>query len=74
MNLSGISQLRGRAIDVAGSFTIAPGFTAFAEYIWNDQTQGARNFVTGAIGTAAGSNLNNNIHGQGFLVGDVINF
>jgi hypothetical protein len=74
VNLSGITQLRARGIDVAGSFTVAPGFTVFAEYLWNDQTQGARNFVTGAIGTAAGSNLNNNIRGQGFLVGDVVNF
>ncbi len=74
VNLSGISQLKGRAIDVAGSYTVAPGFTVFAEYIWNDQTQGARNFVTGAIGTQPGSNLNNNIHGQGFLIGDVVNF
>jgi hypothetical protein len=74
VNLSGISQLRARGIDVAGSFTVAPGFTVFAEYLWNDQTQGARNFVTGAIGTAAGSNLNNNIRGQGFLIGDVVNF
>jgi len=74
VNLSGISQLRARGIDVAGSYTVAPGMTVFAEYLWNDQTQGARNFVTGAIGTAAGSNLNNNIHGQGFLVGNVVNF
>ena len=74
VNLSGITQLRARGIDVAGSFTVAPGFTVFAEYLWNDQTQGARNFVTGAVGTAAGSNLNNNVRGQGFLVGDVVNF
>jgi len=74
VNLSGITQLKARAIDVGGSFTVAPGFTVFAEYIWGDQTQGARNFVTGAIGTAAGSNLNNNIKGQGFLIGDVVNF
>ncbi len=74
VNLSGISQLRARGIDVAGSYTVAPGFTVFAEYLWNDQTQGARNFVSGAIGTAAGSNLNNNIKGQGFLIGDVVNF
>ena len=74
VNLSGISQLRARGIDVGGSYTVAPGFTVFAEYLWNDQTQGARNFVSGAIGTQAGSNLNNNIKGQGFLIGDVVNF
>ena len=74
VNLSGITQLRARGIDVGGSYTVAPGFTVFAEYLWNDQTQGARNFVTGAFGTQPGSNLNNNIKGQGFLVGNVVNF
>jgi hypothetical protein len=39
-----------------------------------DQYQGARNFITGAVGTAAGSNLNNNIRGQTFLIGNVVNF
>jgi hypothetical protein len=70
VNLTGITQYRGRGIDVAGSFTVAPGFTVFGEYLWNDQYQGALNFVTGAIG----SNANNNFKSQGFLVGDVVNF
>ena len=74
VNLSGISQLRGRAIDFAGSYTVAPGMTVFAEYLWGDQYQGARNFISGAVGTAAGANLNNNVKGQGFLVGNVVNF
>jgi hypothetical protein len=74
VNLSGITQLKARGIDVGASFTVAPGFTVYAEYLWNDQTQNARNFVSGAFGTQAGSNLNNNVKGQGFLVGDVVNF
>ena len=74
VNLSGISQLRARAIDFAGSYTVAPGFTVFAEYLWGDQYQGARNFVTGAIGSAAGAGAFNNIKGQGFLIGNVVNF
>ncbi len=74
VNLSGISQLRARAIDVGFSYQFAAGYTAFAEYIWNDQQQSARNFITGAIGSAAGSNLNNNIKGQGFLIGNMVNF
>ena len=68
--LSGITQYRARGLDVAGSYTVAPGMTVFAEYLWNDQYQGARNFVTGALGSGA----NNNIKGQGFLIGDVVNF
>ena len=51
VQLSGITQRRGRGIDVGVSYTVAPGFTVFAEYLWNDQTQSARNFVSGAIGT-----------------------
>jgi hypothetical protein len=70
VNLVGITQLRARAIDVAASYTVAPGFTVFAEYLWNDQYQGDRNFLTGAIGSGA----NNNIKGQGFLVGNMVNF
>jgi hypothetical protein len=70
VQLTGITQLRGRGLDVAGSYTVAPGFTVFAEYLWNDQYQGARNFITGALG----SNANNNIKGQGFMIGNQINF
>jgi hypothetical protein len=36
--------------------------------------QGADNFVTGAVGTSAGANLNNKVKAQGFLLGNVINF
>jgi len=72
--LTGISQLRGRAIDAGVGYTVAPGYTVYAEGIWNDQQQGARNFITGAVGQAAGANLNNNIKGIGFLVGNFVNF
>jgi len=82
--LSGVSQLRARGISVAGSYTVAPGFTVFSEYLWNDQQQAFRNFLTGAVGTTAaatnpnqiggGTLNNNNIKGQGFLVGSVVNF
>jgi hypothetical protein len=72
--LSGISQYRGRGINVGASYTVAPGYQVFGEYLWNDQYQGARNFVTGALGTAAGSNANNTIRGQGFVIGNVVNF
>ncbi len=74
VNLSGLTQLRGRGIDAGLSYQLAPGFTVWAEYLWNDQQQSARNFISGAIGTTAGSNLNNNIKGQGFMVGNVVSF
>jgi hypothetical protein len=72
--LSGISQYRGRALSIGGSYSVAPGYQVFAEYLWNDQYQGARNFVTGAFGTQAGSGANNTIKGQGILIGNVVNF
>jgi hypothetical protein len=74
VNLAGITQYRARGLDFAGSYTVAPGMTVFAEYLWNDQYQGARNFLTGAIGSSAGAGANNNFKSQGFLVGNVVNF
>jgi hypothetical protein len=70
VNLTGISQLRARGLSTGFSYTIAPGFTAFGEYLYMDQYQGARNFLTGAIGSGA----NNNTRGQTFLIGNVVNF
>jgi hypothetical protein len=70
VNLTGITQLRARGLSTGLSYTLAPGFTAFAEYLYMDQYQGSRNFISGAIG----SNANNNIRGQTFLIGDVVNF
>jgi hypothetical protein len=42
----------------------------YGEYLYNDIYQGGVNMITGATG----SNANNNIKGQGFLVGNVVNF
>jgi hypothetical protein len=72
--LAGISQYRGRGLSTGLSYTVAPGYQIFGEYLWNDQTQSARNFVTGAFGVQAGSQFNNNIKAQGFVVGNVVNF
>jgi hypothetical protein len=74
VSLAGVTQRRARGISTGLSYTVAPGYIVYAEYLWNDQYQGANNFVTGAVGTAAGANQNNNIRGQGFLIGNVVNF
>jgi hypothetical protein len=42
----------------------------YAEYLWNDVQQSGNNMITGAVGSGA----NNNIKGQGFLIGNVVNF
>ena len=68
--LSGVTQRRGRGIDAGVSYAVAPGFTVFGEYIWNDMTQSRFNFVT----AAAGSNANNNVKGQGVMIGNMISF
>jgi len=72
--LSGISQRYAQGLAVGGNYVVAPGFTVFAEYMYEEIAQGANNFVTGAVGTAPGANLNNKVKAQGFLIGNVINF
>jgi len=72
--LTGVSQRRARAITFGGTYNVAPGFQVFAEYLWEDTQQAQNNFLTGAVGTAAGASLNNNVKNQGFLIGNVINF
>ncbi len=79
VQLSGLTQRRARGIDAGFSYAVAPGYTVYAEYLWNDQTQNGDNFLTGAVGTGAaavanGAIFNNNIKTQGFLVGNVVNF
>ena len=70
VNLTGLSQRRGQAIDVGVGYTAAPGFTVYAEYQYDTLYQGGFNFVTSAIGSVA----NNNARSQGLLVGNVVNF
>jgi hypothetical protein len=61
--LAGLSQRRGRAIDFGASYTVAPGFQVFAEYMYQDMKQG------GAIGVGALQQKS-----QGVMIGDVVNF
>jgi hypothetical protein len=68
--MAGLTQRRGRAIDFGASYTVAPGFTFFAEYMWQDVYQGGVNMITGAVG----SNANNEARSQGLLIGNVVNF
>ena len=79
VTLSGLTQRKARALDAGVGYAVAPGFSVFAEYLWQDQTQNGNNFITGAVGTGAagvanGANNNNNVRSQGFLVGNVVNF
>jgi opacity protein-like surface antigen len=68
--MTGLTQRRGRGIDAGLSYVVAPGYTVWAEYMWQDIYQGGVNLVTGALGT----NLNNNVKSQGVMLGNVVNF
>jgi predicted porin len=69
-NLTGISQRRGQALDVGASYAVAPGFTVYAEYQYQNLRQSDFNFVTSSIGSSA----NNSADSQGFVIGNVVNF
>ena len=78
-SLTGLSQRRARGLSTGASYTVAPGFTVFGEYLYGDQYQSGNNFLTGATGIGAagranGAEFNNNVKGQTFLIGDVVNF
>jgi hypothetical protein len=70
VQLTGITQRRGRGIDAGLSYTVAPGYIVYGEYMWQDQYQGDFNMIT----STNGSNANNEIRSQGFLIGNVVNF
>jgi predicted porin len=70
VNLTGISQRRGQAIDVGMSYAVAPGFLLYAEYQYQALYQTGFNFLT----SASGSSANNSMQSQGFLIGNVVNF
>jgi hypothetical protein len=74
VTLAGVTRGRARGIDAGVGYTVAPGYIVYAEHLWQDQTQNGMNCVSGAVGTAAGAGVNNNIKGQGFLIGNVVNF
>jgi hypothetical protein len=70
--LAGLTQRRGRALNAGFSYTIAPGFTAWAEYIYGEQKQNLNNFNSGF---GQSGTLNNNVTtNQGFLIGNIISF
>jgi hypothetical protein len=79
VTLAGLSQRRARGLSTGVGFTVAPGFSLFAEYLYMDQQQSGFNFLTGAtgvgaLGAAAGANANNYTRAQTFLIGNVVNF
>ncbi len=70
VQMTGLSQHHAWGINPGLSYTVAPGYQVYAEYLWNAQSQGGVNQITGATG----SNANNTIKSQGILFGNVVNF
>jgi len=68
--MTGITQRRGRGIDVGVGYTVAPGYIVYAEYMWQDIYQGGVNLITGGLGTGA----NNEIRSQGVMIANTVNF
>ncbi|HEX3405589.1 MAG TPA: hypothetical protein VHT74_35225 [Acetobacteraceae bacterium] len=70
VNMTGLTQRRARGLDAGVSYTVAPGYTVWAEYMYQDIYQGGVNIGLGTIGTNAG----NDIKSQGVMLGNVVNF
>ena len=51
--LTGVTQRYEQGIAAGANYVVAPGFTVFGEYMYEEIYQGANNFVTGVVGTSA---------------------
>ena len=65
--LTGISQRHEQVFDIAGTYTLAPGLTAWAEYVWGTRYQGDFNFATNGH-----DGLVNHVRAQGVLIGTAL--
>ncbi|MGE0226803.1 MAG: porin, partial [Acetobacteraceae bacterium] len=65
--LTGLSQRKEYALVVGTTYNLAPGLQLWADYIYQNRKQSGFNFQTGTVGTA-----NNNIQGQGFVLGTTV--
>ena len=75
--LTGLSQRRARAITFGGNYAVAPGFTVFAEYLWQDVQQAGFNIRQRRERLhcrPAADCSTTTPRAQGFLIGNVINF
>jgi len=70
VNMTGLTQRRSRGIDAGLSYVVAPGYTVWGEYMYQDVYQGGVNIGLGTVGT----NVGNNIKSQGVMIGNVVNF
>jgi len=60
--LTGVTQRHEQVVDLAGTYTAAPGLTMYAEYVYGTRYQGGENFGAGS----------DHVRAQTFLVGTVM--
>jgi len=65
--MTGLSQRQEYEFNVGGSYALAPGLVVFADYIYQNRKQSGWNFATNTVGAA-----NNQIQGQGFVLGSQV--
>jgi predicted porin len=63
----GIGQRVERGLAVGGNYTLAPGLSLYASYLYGTRHQGGFNFATGAVGAA-----NNDVKTQLIAVGTAV--
>jgi hypothetical protein len=68
------TQRVSQGIDVGATWGIGPGVVLLAEYAWGQNYQGDYNFLSGASGGAAGSNLQNKVQAQIVTAGMSVRF
>ena len=63
---------REEGVAAGGTYSLAPGLSLFASYLWNERKQSGYNFITGQGVTAAnpsGNPFSNKVTGQVFALG-----
>ncbi len=71
VQLSGISQRHEIGLSTGASYTIAPGFVGWVEYMYQQRHQGGFNFAQGSSAAAAAGAFNN-VKSQGFVIGSTV--
>ena len=67
--LTGVTQRHENIFYAAGTYAVAPGMTAYLDYVYGTRYQGEFNFATGGVG---GGSAFNHVQAQGVMLGTSI--
>lgn len=67
--MSGLTQRKEYALDIGGSYRLAPGLVMYADFMYQTRKQSGWNFATNSVGTA-----NNSVQGRGFVFGTQVSW